>query len=188
MEEFQFEPLTIDDYSEVLGIYRKSFEDAPWVDTILHRSLSREGKVGVKLVENGKIIGMLLTTRGIFLTHANSELYHRISKLTIGLDVYTAGMIYVDPSARRHGLGMAMFREVLRLLKEKKVDYMFCEMATDKDGKYPGESVLRSNTSYVFLGEFKNYYKDTKVSGTKPCLACGKNPCECSARFYLFEI
>ena len=78
-----------------------------------------------------------------------------------------------------------MFYEILRELKMKGIELMLCEMASDSRHKYPEECVLRSNVPYTLVGEYENYYHDIPVEQAKSCLACGKNPCVCSAKFYL---
>ena len=188
MEEYHFSPISAEDFDEVSKIYRENFEDARWTDAFFKKALTDPDTVGIKLVDEGRIAGMLLATKGIFLTHMNKAVYSRILDVVKDKSVYTAGMIYVIPKLRCGGIGIALFYEILRELKAKKVDLMLCEMASDSNHKYPGESVLRSNVPYLLIGEYKNYYHDIPVEQAKPCLACGKNPCVCSAKFYLFEV
>lgn len=183
-----FRSVTHEDVSQLISIYRSQFENADWVNSMLDVSLSRDGHIGIKATdENGRILAVQLATKGIYLTHTNRELYQKLAFNTIGLEIYTGAMAYVDESCRGHGLAGCMNREMKRLLHERRVDMLLCEMACDKNGGYPGEFSLKVFDQYIFLGEYEHYYREATKTGDRECLICGKLPCECSAKFYLFQ-
>ena len=78
MEEYHFSPISAEDFDEVSKIYRENFEDARWTDAFFKKALNDPDTVGIKLVDEGRIAGMLLATKGIFLTHMNKAVYSRI--------------------------------------------------------------------------------------------------------------
>ncbi len=182
----QYLPITSEDIKDVTQLYVEHLNAGDYVEEHIREGMEQEDFVGIKAVEQGRIIGMLTGRQGIDFTYPHPELeayiHNRFDKSTL----YTPDSLYVEAEYREQDVARQLGKRLVREIYQKGYRRLLTELWIYPNGKVPAEATVREWGNVIYHEDIPFFYIDGRQYGIE-CPKCGKE-CGCGARILVIEI
>ena len=179
-------PITIEDIQTVTRLYVEHLNAGNYIEEHIREGMEQEGFVGIKAVDQSRIIGMLTGRQGIDFTYPHPELeayiHSRFDKSTL----YTPDSLYVEAEYREHDVARQLGKRLMHEICQKGYKRLLTELWIYPNGKVPAEATVREWGNVIYNKDIPMFYKDGKKYGIE-CPKCGKQ-CNCGARILVIDI
>lgn len=178
--------IDIDDLDEVVCLHCKYLNYGNGIRPHFKKVISDKDNISLKYIINGEIEGLFISTKGIALSGGHKDICEEIKKITKDCVTYTGDALLIREKERHKGIYQMLIKAMYKELLLKEARYIVTELWRYPDGSVPAHSIVNVFKRSLFLGTYKNFYKDFYKCGWI-CPVCGEN-CICSADIYICEI
>ncbi|MDD4074498.1 MAG: GNAT family N-acetyltransferase [Eubacteriales bacterium] len=176
-------PMCMEDLDELVRLHDIYLNYGEGIRPHFEKALQDPASVALKCVIDGRIAGIAVYIKGVFLSGGHADICQRIQLAAGDALIYTGDALLVLPEYRRQGMDEAMVDIAKERIRALGGSYALHELWVHPDGRTPARRTPGFYDSCIDMGEFKNFYYDFDHFGYY-CPIC-KGKCVCSAHIYL---
>lgn len=177
----QYVNVSKNDLPELIDLYEQYLNGGEPIKEHLRTGLSDPGYIGVKCVDQGRILGVFSAGPGIQFTYPHEELEQAIAQQWGNTKIYSGDMLVVLKQYRGHGMARALTKAFHAALKESGVENLVVEMWNPRmQGDLPAAGIMKYIGDFQVKWNCPAFYQDLYRYGMT-CPNCGDGPCCCGA-------
>lgn len=182
-----YEKTTLQDLPEMADIFRKFLNDGEGVEDYLRSGMQTPGYVGVKCMDDDKLVAVLTAKPGVEFTYPKPEISEKIAQLWPDKRIYTGEMVTVLPAYRGRGIAKTMTLKWAEAMRQAGGEYLMLELWDKKNGDEPASGMLKYIGTVESTWNFPDFYKDLHKYGMS-CPDCAPGPCTCGATVVMVKL
>ena len=183
----RYDRTTEKDVPQMAKIFRQFLNDGKGVEEYLLEGVRMPGYVGIKCMDDDRMVAVLTAKPGVEFTFPKPELSDEISRRWAGKMIYTGEMVTVLPEYRGRGIARTMTLQWVDAMRQLGGEYLMLELWDKKNGDEPASGMLKYIGTVEASWSFPDFYKDLHKYGLT-CPDCAPNPCTCGATVVMIRL